>query len=488
MSDAAQGAAGARKPITAAYSATQVTQRSSASQVGPLVVHPTNPRYFADPAGHAVYLSGSHTWAVVQDGGPQPSPVPLDWEKFLATVAGYGHTFVRLWTWEHPRWASWWKGDYFFTPVPWERSGPGVALDGGRKFDVSRVDQQWLARLRHRVASALDAGIYVSVMLFQGWSAGPKPDPWTGCDNPWLSHPFHRENNINGIDGSPADDAGHDAVHTLASPEVVSFQEQYIQAVVDAVNEFPNVLYEIGNEHDGNPANTQWQYHMVEFTQDYERSKKNFQHPVLMSAQWPDGQNQDLFSSPADAVAPFAWRGPDDARWEYEPPTRYTGKIVFLDTDHLWGVGGTVDWVWRCFTRGYQPLYMDPWGFDHMDPLAPKGSENVRRALGAACRLAAQVDLGQMLPRPDIASTGFALYDGAQTAVVYQPYEDRLCLNFGRDLTGMTVEWHDLEGAAPAAPGTVRLRERSALVEPPWPGPAVAIVRLAGGSPDQEVT
>ncbi len=427
------------------------------NRIGPLVVHPANPRYLADPTGRPVYLSGSHTWAVVQDGGPESPPEPLDWASFLAQIVDYGHTFTRLWTWEHPRWASWWKGDYYFTPTPWERVGEQTARDGGPKFDLSRVNERWIERLRDRVSSALDAGIYVSVMLFQGWSAGPKPDPWTDCENPWMSHPFHRDNNVNGIDGSPDDEQGHDRVHTLADANVVEFQERYVRAVVDAVNEFPNVLYEIGNEHDGSPENS-----LLAVPHDRCRARVRARGEaiptpaVYMSAQWPDPRNGDLLESPAEAVVPFAWREPGDERWEYEPPAEHVGKVVFLDTDHLWGVGGNVDWVWRSFMRGYQPLYMDPWGYGHMDPLAPAGREDVRRALGATCRLAAELDLSAMRPRPDVVNTGFALYDGSAMAVVYQPYEDRLRLNVGRDLRGAIVEWRDLVDDAKRAPGSIR--------------------------------
>jgi len=35
--------------------------------MGPLTVHPTNPRYFADGNGNVVYLTGSHTWTNFQD-------------------------------------------------------------------------------------------------------------------------------------------------------------------------------------------------------------------------------------------------------------------------------------------------------------------------------------------------------------------------------------------------------------------------------------
>ena len=55
---------------------------------GPLTVHPGNPRYFADASGRPVYLTGSHTWAVVQDAGPQLPPEPLDWDSFLTRLRG----------------------------------------------------------------------------------------------------------------------------------------------------------------------------------------------------------------------------------------------------------------------------------------------------------------------------------------------------------------------------------------------------------------
>src|SRR5262245_14165752 len=43
---------------------------------GPLRVHPKNPRYFADGSGKAVYLTGAHTWANLQDiGFTDPPPV-----------------------------------------------------------------------------------------------------------------------------------------------------------------------------------------------------------------------------------------------------------------------------------------------------------------------------------------------------------------------------------------------------------------------------
>jgi len=48
---------------------------------GPLRIHPTNPRYFADRGGKVVFLTGSHTWGNLQDytyaSKPSPAPYPI---------------------------------------------------------------------------------------------------------------------------------------------------------------------------------------------------------------------------------------------------------------------------------------------------------------------------------------------------------------------------------------------------------------------------
>src|SRR6202042_3102568 len=105
---------------------------------------------------------------------------------------------------------------------------------------------------------------------------------------------------------------GYDRVHTRDDPRVVALQERHVRTVVDAVNEFPNVLYEIGNEHDGGSENTRWQHHMIDVVHAYERSEKPLQHPVFMSSQWPHPDNEALLDSPAEVIAPFAWRGQAD--------------------------------------------------------------------------------------------------------------------------------------------------------------------------------
>jgi hypothetical protein len=78
------------------------------------------------------------------------------------------------------------------------RPGPGAALDGKPRFDLTLFNQTYFDRVRSCVVAARDKGIYASVMLFNGFSIEGKGN--VGGD-PWQGHPFNPKNNVNGIDG-----------------------------------------------------------------------------------------------------------------------------------------------------------------------------------------------------------------------------------------------------------------------------------------------
>ncbi len=416
---------------------------------GPLRVSQDNPRYFCDPSGAVVYLAGSHTWANWIEHKTDPREPDFDFPGYLDFLVAHHHNFMRFWGWEHGRWATWdGTGRFFAYPLPYARTGPGTALDGLPKFDLSRFDEAYLTRLRTRCIAAGRRGIYVAVKFFDGFSVGFKgterTDRWKPSRNPWQGHPFHRDNNINGIDGDPDRTGEGKAVHTLRIPAITRLQEAYIRKVVDTVNDLDNVLYEICNESDGTPEAVAWQYHLIRFVRAYEAGKAK-QHPIGMTVPYPWGKNADLFASPADWVSP---NHTDDEPYRTDPPAADGRKVVVADTDHLWGHGGNRQWVWKSFCRGHNLLLMDPW-----EPL--KGSdlqdnnfrdhpvwEPVRRNIGYARLLASELDLRKMVPS-GICSTTYCLAAHDEACVAYQP-EPSL---FTVDLTGWSgtyrVRWLD---------------------------------------------
>ena len=258
---------------------------------GPLAVSETNPRYFTVAADdvadrRVVYLTGSHVNNNFHDGsGPgadcADTPEPNDFRGYLEFLKERGHNFIRLWRWE--QFKSQVAGGAFhfcMTPQPWPRTGPGTATDGKPKFDLSKFDPAYFDRLRDYAIAAGNEGIYVSVMLFEGFGLhlSLHPDNVEG-------HPFHAANNVNGIGIASIIDY---QVLPL-DPRVQALQEAYIRKVIDTVQDLPNVLYEVANESSGGGSvdasfleaiglseppdwgdSTQWQYWVIDFLKQYE--------------------------------------------------------------------------------------------------------------------------------------------------------------------------------------------------------------------------
>ncbi len=361
--------------------------RAPEATKGPLRVHPDNPHYFTDDGARAVYLTGSHTWPGIVDMGPGPTPAAFDFDAYLDWTQRYGHNFIRLWAWELLNWDTAGNSSTYsqntvltVTPHPWLRSGPEKTLDGKPKFDLEKLNPKYFQRLRSRVEAAEKRGIYVSVMLFEGWGIRKSPGAWE-------NHPFHPDNNINGLDGDTNSDGQGIEIHTLTDPAVTAIQEAYVREVIDTVNELDNVLYEIINE--AHPTSTDWQYHMIDFVHDYERTKPT-QHPVGMTAQRPKNGNEALFDGPAD------WISPDGDR--NDPQVADARKVILSDTDHLWGIGGSEEWVWKTFLGGMNTLFMDPYDAVVLGESFDPQWEPVRRSMGYTLAYARRMNLAAMSP------------------------------------------------------------------------------------------
>lgn len=399
---------------------------------GPLRALDKNPRYFTDGSGKAVYLTGSHVWYNLVDMGPEDPPKPFDYNAYLDWMKNLNHNFMRGWVWE----LVWWNTEansqhtpitlHHAAPHPWARSGPGNALDGKPKFDLARWNPAYFDRLRSRVAAARDRGIYVSIMLFEGWGVQFAPDAWKG-------HPFNQDNNVNGINGDLNGDGRGLEIHTLASPAVTAIQEACVKHVIDTVNDLENVLYEISNEN--HPPSTEWQYHMIRLIHEYEKTQSQ-QHPVGMTFQYQGGSNQTLFDSPADWISPNP-----DGGYRENPPAHDGRKVILNDTDHLWGIGGNQAWVWKSFTRGLNPLFMDPYdGVTLGNPFDPEW-DPIRRSLGYTRRYAERMNLADMTPRNGLASSGYCLADPGREYLVYLPEGGEVTVDLTQAEGSFTVEW-----------------------------------------------
>lgn len=433
---------------------------------GPLRVHPENPRYFTEgtkrPDGKlkAIYLTGSHHWNNLQDSAKLGKPLTgkFDYDGYLKFLEKFNHNYMRMWAWEVG------ENDLYYDPPPWVRTGPGAALDGKPRFDLKQFNPEYFERLRSRVIAARDRGIYVGVMLFQGWSIYSH-----GYGNPWPVHPLNKANNINGIDGDADHDGEGKEVHTLQVPAVTRLQEAYVRKIIDTLNDLDNVLYEISNE--TAIFSKDWQYHIIRFIKEYEAAKPR-QHPVGLTAfdSGREGSMAALLGSPADWISPQN----DGVSGDYQndPPAADGRKVILSDTDHLWGVGGDRAWVWKSFTRGHHPIYMDPLRKENWVSATEAEMESARKAMGHTRIFAERMNLAAMTPQPKLASTRYCL---ANPGTEYLVYQRKAGEAFSLELKpgAYHYEWfHPTKGAA-AGSGRIESSGKAHQFRAPFEGDAV---------------
>jgi hypothetical protein len=397
--------------------------REGGGASGPLTVLPSNPRYFTDGSGRAVYLSGSHTWSNgMEDRGTIDPPLPFDYDGYIAFMVAHNFNWMRLWTSEVAFAAPSDDGDedVIGPPFKWARTGPALANDGKPAFDFTQPDPNYFSRMRSRVVQAGQNGIYVSVMLYNGYM-------WQFDLNSTDGNPFEASNNVNGLDCGGTCPSDNSRIPAIAW----TYETQYLRKVVDTVNDLPNVMYEISNESGAAYADS-WEASVISYVKQYEATKP-WQHPVGMTCEYPNGSDDTLYGSMADWVSPCTQL----------PPEATGKKVVINDSDHsfYWvglqgaGVTGQMEWVWENFTRGNGVGFMDPYLVVWPQRNAPGGTtkdpfvgttpdpywEDIRKAMMDARTYGSKIDLARMPPNGALSTTGFCLADPGSQYLVFSP-------------------------------------------------------------------
>lgn len=208
----------------------------------PIALHPKNPHYFIfRDKPTALITSGEHYGAVMNS--------ELDYITYLNVMEHYGFNLTRTFmgdygegneiNWDPSKVRPWEEIQNTLAPrpgkllAPWVRSSVAGFFNGGNKFDLDRWDEKYFQRLKDFCNEAGKRGIVVEVVLF---TANYSPENW-------LKSPLNAQNNINATENIV-----YNEVHLLSNTKMIKRQRDMVQKIVQELNGFDNIYFEICNE------------------------------------------------------------------------------------------------------------------------------------------------------------------------------------------------------------------------------------------------
>jgi hypothetical protein len=419
-----------------------------------LRVSTTNPDYFTDNTGKAIYLTGAWGHADLESG--------FDFNAYLSWLSAEGHNFIRGYHEEE------------VAPFPY-----APASSNPSKVDLTQFNASFFTTLHAEALAAQNAGIYFSMMLFNGWSVNTPGCP-AGADptyNGWATNPYNAANNVNGINGDPNNAGCGTAIHTLNDSTITSLEDAYAVHLVTTMNDLNNLIWEICNE--CATDSTAFQERYIALIRATEAALPR-QHPIWFSVEWPGGSNADLFSSAANVVAPNDSSG--NYLGENNGPNATPPPMVMPDSDHLAAPCTlTPDWVWRLFTRGMGGIVEVDSNLDQTANPADASSAcgSVNQAMAQARTLANQSNLIALTPQAGLSSTEYCLAHSGQEYLVYYPTGGTVNVDLSGNSNQFSATWLNTStGAIQPGSGTVAGGGIAALSPPASFNNAPAVLDL----------
>jgi hypothetical protein len=141
--------------------------------------------------------------------------------------------------------------------TPFARSNePGYTF-GGNKFDLSRWDENYFERLKDFVEQADKRDIIVEITLFSS----------IYDESHWQLSPLYPGNNTNNLP-----DVSYNQIHSLEQLEYLAIQERMVKKLVQELNHFENIYYEIFNEPYADDISIDWHHHIARLVVETEKS------------------------------------------------------------------------------------------------------------------------------------------------------------------------------------------------------------------------
>jgi hypothetical protein len=223
----------------------------------PIALHPDNPHYFQWRGRPTVLITSAEHYGAVMN-------LDFDYRRYLDTLAADGLNYTRVFSGAYVEPQGAFKiARNTLAPAfgrfvaPWSRSSEPGYPNGGNKFDLTRWDAAYFARLKDFIAYAAVKGIVVEVTLFC-----PMYE-----ELQWKLSPMNGANNINGFGNIERTD-----VYTLDKHGgLLAVQEALTRKIVAELNAFDNLFFEICNEPYFGGVTIPWQHHIATLVVETER-------------------------------------------------------------------------------------------------------------------------------------------------------------------------------------------------------------------------
>ena len=412
---------------------------------GALSVLPSNPYYFQDAHGEPVLLVGDYTWGTFSD-------LNYDYVRFFDSLHARGLNIARIWLW-------WGCEEITTDPIParhiepYMRPGPGIANDGRPKYDLTRFNPAFFERLRTFCRAARQRGIQLQLIAMDAWMIKHA--------ELWKLHAFQRDNNVNGVDGDPAQTGegtdGQRGFCSLGNPEALAYQKALVRKIVETTNRFDNVHYEIANE---NYYSADWELALCDYIKEIERAMPR-QHLTM---------RRDL---PLHSDVVQRWDPAIVRRGMLE--RRSLGQPLIFDTD--WTINENDDEVraamWTALVSGGHFAYMDDsLEFRLGKPLADKRAQ-LHKQIDYAAAFMRNVKPWEMTPDDALVRSGTAYAMASEVRARRVPATAAAACAL--DLSGMRgplrARWYDPRSGQFTPAGAVT-SSAAAVSRPPilWTG------------------
>jgi len=212
------------------------TQNNSSNKVAPLSICPDNSNYFVYKGKPVLLISSSeHYFALVNQ--------KFDYASYIEYLQSRGFNVATVMSgiFLEPKGESQWED----LVIPWQRSSEEGYKYGGNKFDLSKWNEYYFARLEEFVAYACERDIFVKYIFFT---------PFFN-DHKWHATPLNPMNNVN----REFEKINPFDVYTLDKHlGLLDLQKELIKKVTQRLKNYPNVIYEVTFDGSPNWNNYDW--------------------------------------------------------------------------------------------------------------------------------------------------------------------------------------------------------------------------------------